>query len=152
MKLEVGPLPCKTLPTSLMTLELRSLRLLGRCSHQLLKNCARVNMVYSRAERVFILEYYFASKCCCSWIISQCVSWQGSTELDNNTQTCNKISGHRKVFFCGKRLSCDKIVEITAVPISSNASAGYGCKNSILPLVSLFCAWRSSCVAVRVAF
>jgi hypothetical protein len=36
--------------------------LLGRCSRQLRKNFAGANMVYSRAERVFILEHYFASK------------------------------------------------------------------------------------------
>jgi hypothetical protein len=39
--------------------------------------------------------------------------------------------------------------EITAIPISSSASVvteGYSCKNSVLPLVTLFCAWRRSCV------
>jgi hypothetical protein len=36
--------------------------LLGRFSRQLRKNCAGANMVYSRADHVFILEHYFASK------------------------------------------------------------------------------------------
>jgi hypothetical protein len=36
--------------------------LLGRCSRQLRKSCAGPNMVYSRTERVFVLEHYFASK------------------------------------------------------------------------------------------
>jgi hypothetical protein len=36
--------------------------LLGRCSRQLRKSCAFANMVYSRAERVFILEHYFSKK------------------------------------------------------------------------------------------
>jgi hypothetical protein len=45
-----------------MTFESRSPWLLGRCSRQLRKSCAGANMVYSRAERVFILEHYFASK------------------------------------------------------------------------------------------
>jgi hypothetical protein len=40
---------------------IRSL-LLGRWSRQLRKNCARVNMVYSRAERMFIFEHYCAPK------------------------------------------------------------------------------------------
>jgi hypothetical protein len=62
MKSEAGPPPCKTLQTSLVTLESRSSLLLGRCSRQLRKGCAGANMVYSRAERVFILEHYFASK------------------------------------------------------------------------------------------
>jgi hypothetical protein len=36
--------------------------LLGRCSRQLRKSCAGANMVHSQAERVSILEHYFASK------------------------------------------------------------------------------------------
>jgi hypothetical protein len=47
------------------------------------------------------------------------------------------------MFVCDKRSSSDKTAEITAVPISSSASAaitGYGCKNSLLPLVLSFCA------------
>jgi hypothetical protein len=32
---------------------------IGRCSRQLCKSCAVANVVYSRAERVFILEQYF---------------------------------------------------------------------------------------------
>jgi hypothetical protein len=49
----------------------------------------------------------------------------------------------------------DKTTEISAIPISISASAattGYGCKNSILLLVSKFYARWSSCVVVRVAF
>jgi hypothetical protein len=45
-----------------MTLESRSPWLLGRCSRHLREGCASANMVYSRAERMFILEHYFASK------------------------------------------------------------------------------------------
>jgi hypothetical protein len=41
--------------------ESRSAWLLGRCSRQLRQSCAGANMVYSRAERVFILEHYFSS-------------------------------------------------------------------------------------------
>jgi hypothetical protein len=44
------------------TLESRSLGLLGRCSSQLRKSCTEVNTVYSRAERVFILERHSTSK------------------------------------------------------------------------------------------
>jgi hypothetical protein len=36
--------------------------LLGRWSRKLRKSCAGANMVYSREERVFILEHSFASK------------------------------------------------------------------------------------------
>jgi hypothetical protein len=45
-----------------MTPETKSPLLLGRCSRQLRKSCAVANMMYSRAERVFILEHYFALK------------------------------------------------------------------------------------------
>jgi hypothetical protein len=45
-----------------VTLDSRSTWLLGRCSRQLRKSCAGANMAYSQAERVFILEHYFASK------------------------------------------------------------------------------------------
>jgi hypothetical protein len=58
-------------------------------------------MVCSRVERVFILEHYFASK-----------SFAAVHEEFSNAS------------------SSDKTAEITAVPISSSASAattGYGC-------------------------
>jgi hypothetical protein len=45
-----------------VTLESRSPLILGLCSRQLRKSCSDANMEYSRAERVFILEHYFASK------------------------------------------------------------------------------------------
>jgi hypothetical protein len=54
--------PCSGFPISPVTHELRSPSLLGRCSRQLRKSCADANMVYSRAERVFILENYFSSE------------------------------------------------------------------------------------------
>jgi hypothetical protein len=44
-----------------VTLDWRSPWLLGRPSRQLRRICADAIMVYSRAERVFILEHYFAS-------------------------------------------------------------------------------------------
>jgi hypothetical protein len=52
-----------------------------------------------------------------------------------------KKSGSEKVFVCEKCSSSDRTVEIMALPISSSAlpvTTGYGCKNSILTLVSLF--------------
>jgi hypothetical protein len=45
-----------------VTPESRSPLLLGRCSRHLRKSCAGANMAYSRVERVFIFEHYFASK------------------------------------------------------------------------------------------
>jgi hypothetical protein len=45
----------------------------------------------------------------------------------------------QEVFACDECSSSDKTAEITALPVSSSASAaamGYGHKNSILPLVS----------------
>jgi hypothetical protein len=48
-----------------------------------------------------------------------------------------------------------KTIEITAVPISSSASAAttwYGCKNSMLSLASSFCGCKRSCEVIRVTF
>jgi hypothetical protein len=45
-----------------VALDSRSLLLLGRFSRQLRINYAGANTVYSRAERAFVLEHYFASK------------------------------------------------------------------------------------------
>lgn len=45
------------LPISPVALESRSSLLLGCCSCQLYKSCADPNMMYSRAERVFILHF-----------------------------------------------------------------------------------------------
>jgi hypothetical protein len=55
MKSEAGA----PLPTSLVTPKSRSFLLPGRCSRQLRNSCAGVN---KRAERMTILEHYFASK------------------------------------------------------------------------------------------
>jgi hypothetical protein len=66
MNSEACPSPCNRLsqptPPPPVTLQSRSPLLLGRWSRHLRKRCAGANMVYSRAECVFILEYYFASK------------------------------------------------------------------------------------------
>jgi hypothetical protein len=58
-----GPLLYNRRSQSTLTLESRSRQLLGHCSRQLRTGCAGANMLYSRAERVFILlEHYVASK------------------------------------------------------------------------------------------
>jgi hypothetical protein len=52
------------------------------------------------------------------------------------------------VFVCDKCLSSDKADKITAVPISSSASAaatGYGCKNSVLCVKGFMCS-SNGCV------
>jgi hypothetical protein len=56
---------------------------------------------------------------------------------------------------CNNCSSSDKTVQFMAVQISSRVPiviTGYGCKNSILPLVSSVCAWRGSCLTVRITF
>jgi hypothetical protein len=62
MKPEAGPSLCNRLSQPPLTLESRSLWLLGRCSRQLCKSCAGADMVYSQVECVFILRHYFALK------------------------------------------------------------------------------------------
>jgi hypothetical protein len=59
----VGQPPCNKLSQPPpVTLVSRSPLLQGRCSRQLRKSCASANMVYSRVERMFILEHYLTSK------------------------------------------------------------------------------------------
>jgi hypothetical protein len=87
-------------------------------------------MVYSQAEHVFILEHYLASK-------SRAAVHES---FSNDKEIQNKTTMHRLatkfwdtgMFVCDKCSSSDKTAEVTAVPISSSASAattGYGCKN-----------------------
>jgi hypothetical protein len=59
------------------------------------------------------------------------------------------------MFLCEKSASNDKTAEITAVLISSCASAvavRYNCDNSTVSLVSLVCVRRRSCLVVRFVF
>jgi hypothetical protein len=65
---EVGPPPCNRLSQPPRDTRVKVTLFLGRCSLQFRKKCADANMVYSREERVFILEHYFAIEtvCCCS--------------------------------------------------------------------------------------
>jgi hypothetical protein len=63
-----------------MTLKSRSPLLLGHCSCQLHKSCAGANMVYSRAEHVFIFEHYCTLK-----------SFAAIHEAFSNTYLDNKV-------------------------------------------------------------
>jgi hypothetical protein len=82
--------------------------LLGRCSQQLRKSCAGVNMVYSQAERVFILENYFASK-----------SFAAAREVFNNVypdkEAPNKTTIHRLVTKCWRMLVFEKAVDVFCI-------------------------------------
>jgi hypothetical protein len=62
MKPEAGPPRVIDSPILPRDTRVKVTRLLGRCSRQLRKSCARASVMYSWAERVFILEHYFASK------------------------------------------------------------------------------------------
>jgi hypothetical protein len=69
------------------------------------KMCARANVVYSLAERVFIFEHYFASKS-----VAALRESFGNAYTDkevpnkrNNTSTGNRIPGHRK---CLRQETC----------------------------------------------
>jgi hypothetical protein len=70
-----------------VTLESRSLWLLGRCSLQLSKSCAGA---YPRAERVFILELCFASK---SFVAVR----EAFSNADPGKEGPNKTTIHRLV-------------------------------------------------------
>jgi hypothetical protein len=100
-------------------------------------------MVYSRAERVFILEHYFASKSFAA-VREAFSNAYPDKEVPNKTIVHRLVTkfGTQEVFVCDKCSSSDRTAEITAVPIANSSSAattGHDCKNSILPLVSSFC-------------
>jgi hypothetical protein len=76
MKSEAGPPPRIILSPNLpRDTRIKVAWLLGRCSRQLRKRCARANMVYSRAQRVLILEHYFAQKSFSRTDFKQCISF-----------------------------------------------------------------------------
>jgi hypothetical protein len=88
-------------------------------------------MMYSRTERVFILEHYFSSK-----------SFAAVREAFSNARKFRRRQQYTDLikfrdigsFVSGKCLSSDKTDEMTAAPISSSASAaitGYGCYVSV---------------------
>jgi hypothetical protein len=79
-------------------------------------------MVYSRTERVFILEHYFASKSFVA-VREAFSNAYPDKELPNKTihRLVTKFRDTGSV--CDKCSSSDKTAEITAVPISSSASA-----------------------------
>jgi hypothetical protein len=89
---------------------------------------------------VFILERYFVSK-------PFCALREAFNNACHETEVPNKTTIHRlvtkfrtqEVFICDKRSSSDKAAKMTAVPISSSASAaatGCGCRN---PYSHWFC-------------
>jgi hypothetical protein len=93
MKSEAGPPPrnrLSQLPP--MTLDSRSPLLLGRCSSQLLRSCAGANIVYSRTERVFILEHYFA-------FISLAAVREAFSSAYPDKEVPNKTKVHRLIKF-----------------------------------------------------
>jgi hypothetical protein len=96
-------------------------------------------VVYSRAERMFIPEYYLESK-------SLTVRKSFSNVYPDKEVLIKTIHRLVTTFLDIELFACDKCLlsGVKAhIPISSSASAattGYGCNSLILPLVSLFCA------------
>jgi hypothetical protein len=88
--------------------------------------------MYSRAELVFILENYIASKLSAA-VREAFSSAYPDKEVPNKTKIHRLLTKFRDTgSVYGEFSSSDKTAEITAVPISSTASAatmGYGCKN-----------------------
>jgi hypothetical protein len=90
----------KALPTYIVTLESMSSWLLGRCSRRLRKNCVGVNMMYSRTERVFIREYYIASKSFAA-VHEEFSNEYPNNKIPSNTRKCRMITKFREtVSFC----------------------------------------------------
>jgi hypothetical protein len=90
---------------------------------------------------VFILDLYFASKSFAAVCEAVCNLARKYCIRPHTNWLYN--FGTQEVLVSDKCSLSFKTVEITAILISSSASAvtvGYGCKNSILLLVSLFSA------------
>jgi hypothetical protein len=78
-----------------MTRELQLTLLLGRCWRPLSENCACANTVYSRAEHVYVLEHYFASKNFAA-VREAFSSLYPDKEVPNNTEIYRLFAfGHR---------------------------------------------------------
>jgi hypothetical protein len=103
MESEAGPPSCNTLSQPPpVTQESRSSLLLGRCLRQLRKSCAGADVVYSQAERVFILEHYFTSK-------SSAAVREAFSNAYPDKEVPNKITIHRLVTkFRNTGSVCDK--------------------------------------------
>jgi hypothetical protein len=88
------------------------------------KSCAGANVVYSRAERVFILEHYFASKSLAA-VREAFSNAYPDKKVPIKTSIDRLVTTFRNpgMLICDKCSLSDKIAEITAVPISSSASA-----------------------------
>jgi hypothetical protein len=145
---EAGPPPWNRLSQTSRDTRGKVPWLLGRYSLQLRKSCAVANMVYSRSERVLILEHYFTSK-----------SFAAVREAFSNAypdkELLNKTTIHRLV----TRFRNTGSVYLWQVLIERQNSWNYGCTdfkqcispttgyswmNLILSLALSFCTWRGS--------
>jgi hypothetical protein len=96
-------------------------------------------MVYSQAEPVFIIEYYFAAK----YFAAVCETFSSAYPdkkawVRHHYTNWKQRIGTLEVFVCDECLLSDRMAEIITVLILSTTSAAamaYGCKNSVLPLV-----------------
>jgi hypothetical protein len=122
----------------------RSHFLLGRCSLRLRKSHMDAYIVYSWAEQVSVLEYYFASK-----------SFVAVRKAFSNTYREKEISNKTTIHWLVTTFRDTWIVCVWQVHIERQKSWNYGrtdfkqcisCNNGIRPreLVSWFCAWRGS--------
>jgi hypothetical protein len=128
MKWEAGTHRISTLPISPVTLEARQPLLLGRCSHQPRKSCSDANMVYSQAERMFVLEYYFAKKSLAAVREVFCNAYPNKKVRSKITPDWEQNFGPQKVLNCNTCCSpSDKAAEITAVQVK----CGISCNNGI---------------------
>jgi hypothetical protein len=90
---------------------------------------------------VFVLEHYFVLKSFVA-VREAFSNAYPDKEVPNETTIHRLVTKLRDTVFAFDKCSwSDKTAEITAVPIPSSASAataGYGCKNSILSSLSSF--------------
>jgi hypothetical protein len=82
--------------------------MLGRCSRQMCKSCAGVNMAYSREERVSILVHYCASK-------SSAAVREAFSSACPDKEEQNEVKMHQRVTNFGWLLVFENLVDIFSI-------------------------------------
>jgi hypothetical protein len=139
LRVTLSPKP----PPSPVTLVSRPL-----VSTPVIKRRAAAKMVYSRAERVFVLEDYFASKSFAA-VRKIFITAYPYKEVPNMTIHLLEIKLRDTRSAC---LCRELVGRQNSWNYDRSDFKQCDCRNSILPLVKSICAWRGWCVVVTVAF
>jgi hypothetical protein len=112
IKSEAGAQSCNRLHQySPVTVESRSLLLLGRCSRQLRESCVGAIMAYARAERLFILEHYFASTSSAAIWLQEFSIATGLMMCVKRFTCCTAALYYVEAFYCRSVMSRSQVID-----------------------------------------